>query len=275
MLRFFRTIRKKLIEHPLKGRTGDNVRKYLLYAIGEILLVVIGILIALQVNNWNEERKLNLLEVSYYESLLQDLQTDSTEYDFRKRNAGLNANRMLNIIDFIDNDYELDGLSMRPVEWQKVQYTDTLALVMSLAQAGFLQFAQIYDNTITDLKTTGNLKLLKNKPLKDDILYYYNLQNLHEQWAETYLPVRTEIDKTVNGILPPRIRAGYLKEEPLYTSEDEFNRIVQNMKTKSELKELANGMYHTHSRIMWRADGRLGSLEVLIKDIRLEIARLK
>jgi hypothetical protein len=49
MLKFFRTIRKKLIEQ-------DNVRKYLLYAIGEILLVVVGILIALQVNNWNEQR---------------------------------------------------------------------------------------------------------------------------------------------------------------------------------------------------------------------------
>jgi hypothetical protein len=49
MLKFFRTIRKKLIEE-------DNVRKYLLYAIGEILLVVIGILIALQLNNWNEAR---------------------------------------------------------------------------------------------------------------------------------------------------------------------------------------------------------------------------
>ena len=66
MLKFFRTIRKKLIEQ-------SKVRNYFFYAIGEILLVVIGILIALQVNNWNEERKLNLLEVSYYESLLQDL----------------------------------------------------------------------------------------------------------------------------------------------------------------------------------------------------------
>lgn len=50
MLKFFRTIRKKLIER-------ENVRKYLLYAIGEILLVVIGILIALQINNWNDAKK--------------------------------------------------------------------------------------------------------------------------------------------------------------------------------------------------------------------------
>jgi len=55
MLRFFRTIRQKLID-------SGSVTKYLFYAIGEILLVVIGILIALQVNNWNEESKLRLEE---------------------------------------------------------------------------------------------------------------------------------------------------------------------------------------------------------------------
>jgi hypothetical protein len=268
MLKFFRTIRKKLIEQA-------NIRKYLLYAIGEILLVVIGILIALQVNTWNEQRKLNLREISYYESLLQDLQTDSTEYDFRKRNAGTNAAKMLNIIDFIDNGHNLDGLTMREVMWRGVQHTDTLALVMSLAQAGFLQFPQIYDHTITDLKTTGNLKLLKNKPLKDAILYYYNLHGLHQQWAETYLPVRTEIDKTINAVLPPHIRVSYLNEDPFYASKDEIIRIVQNMKANTGLKELANGMYHTHWRIIWRADQRLGNLRELRNDVRSEIARLK
>ena len=50
MLRFFRKIRQKLL-------TDNKFSKYLLYAIGEILLVVIGILIALQVDNWNQKRE--------------------------------------------------------------------------------------------------------------------------------------------------------------------------------------------------------------------------
>ena len=50
MLTFFRKIRKALLE-------SGSTQKYLLYAIGEIALVVIGILIALQINNWNEWRK--------------------------------------------------------------------------------------------------------------------------------------------------------------------------------------------------------------------------
>ncbi len=76
MLRFFRNIHKKLIEHPSKGRTEDNVRKYLFYAIGEILLVVIGILIALQINNWNEERKTHALEQQLLGSLLEKFETN-------------------------------------------------------------------------------------------------------------------------------------------------------------------------------------------------------
>jgi len=56
----------------------NKVRTYLLYAIGEILLVVIGILIALQVNNWNKERKDLQLTEQYLLSLREDLQEDLT-----------------------------------------------------------------------------------------------------------------------------------------------------------------------------------------------------
>jgi hypothetical protein len=58
MIKFFRRIRQKLLEQ-------NRFSKYMFYATGEILLVVIGILIALQVNTWNEKRKQEILEIQY------------------------------------------------------------------------------------------------------------------------------------------------------------------------------------------------------------------
>jgi hypothetical protein len=69
MIKFFRRIRRNLLS---EGNTG----KYFKYAIGEIILVVIGIIIALQINTWNENRKLNNLKQNYYEQILVDLEND-------------------------------------------------------------------------------------------------------------------------------------------------------------------------------------------------------
>ena len=73
MLRFFRQIRQRLL-------TDNKFSKYLLYALGEIMLVVIGILIALQINNWNEERKQNHLEIVYLNRLHNELKKDITTF---------------------------------------------------------------------------------------------------------------------------------------------------------------------------------------------------
>ena len=82
MIKFFRKIRQNLL---MKNKTG----KYFKYAIGEIVLVVIGILIALQINNWNEQRKDNIKEqamlkrlekefISNREQLLDKIQLRNT-----------------------------------------------------------------------------------------------------------------------------------------------------------------------------------------------------
>lgn len=73
MVRFFRIIRQNLL-------TDNKVRKYLIYAIGEVILVVIGILIALQINNWNENRKESQLEDKLIEVLITDLQLKKEEF---------------------------------------------------------------------------------------------------------------------------------------------------------------------------------------------------
>jgi len=69
MPRFFNRIRKQLAKE-------NKFFQYSRYAIGEILLVVIGILIALQINTWNKEREDQILKQSYLNSLIEDLAKD-------------------------------------------------------------------------------------------------------------------------------------------------------------------------------------------------------
>ena len=66
MKNLFRSIRHKLLGE-------GKLLRYLSYAIGEILLIIIGIMLALQLNNWNEERKLRGIEIEIYQELLEDL----------------------------------------------------------------------------------------------------------------------------------------------------------------------------------------------------------
>ncbi len=74
MIKFFRKIRQNLLS---KGKTG----KYLKYAIGEILLVVFGILIALQINNWNEDRKDKILEQNYLLKIHEEFKNNKEQFD--------------------------------------------------------------------------------------------------------------------------------------------------------------------------------------------------
>nr|WP_281397818.1 DUF6090 family protein [Winogradskyella flava] len=109
MIKFFRHIRKSLLEQNKMG-------KYLKYAIGEILLVVIGILIALQINNWNENRKESLEE----SSILQNL------YDEFSENKKLFEKNMSATKIAKQTGYTIMNLMGKPEEELKTQNIDSL-----------------------------------------------------------------------------------------------------------------------------------------------------
>ena len=136
------------------GKTG----KYLKYAIGEIILVVIGILIALQVNNLNQDRKNRVLEEDYYCKILEDLNQDVTEI---QNQIIINESRIKSSNNFI-------GLL------QKGNFTQQeigKAMVGSVSKTSytFKPSKAAFD----DLKSSGNLGLLKDLNIKKKLLTYY------------------------------------------------------------------------------------------------------
>ncbi|SHH34847.1 DUF6090 family protein [Winogradskyella jejuensis] len=114
MIKFFRKIRQKLLSE-------NKFSKYLIYAIGEIVLVVIGILIALQINNWNENRKNENQGIIQKKALKieleNDLETFKSDLDYVKKELKINksyAKRLSSKTSNLDTlvkivRYEFDG----------------------------------------------------------------------------------------------------------------------------------------------------------------------
>lgn len=138
----------------------NRFTKYLLYALGEIILVVIGILIALQINNANERSKSNAMVDLYKKSIITELQADLEE--IIRLNSIIKV-RKKSIQDYIDY-YEQDDVDI-----------EVLRKKIDSAQLTLSDFnSNTY--TIQDLFTTGNLKLFYT-PIKNAILEFKNKQD--------------------------------------------------------------------------------------------------
>ena len=128
MIKFFRKIRQRLL-------TENRFRRYLFYAIGEIVLVVIGILLALQINTWNDQRKKNNQVKSYAQKLILDLKQDIQEVKYirwQNEAAYLRLDSLTNYTRHFRID-ELKNLDLyilsrdaryKPYSWNRASYEE-------------------------------------------------------------------------------------------------------------------------------------------------------
>ncbi|WKK67528.1 DUF6090 family protein [Lutimonas zeaxanthinifaciens] len=172
MIPFFRKLRKKMAD-------DNRPLKYARYAIGEIILVVIGILIALQINTWNEERKSKKATLVYMDRLIDDLKSDTIMLSDHIQAALLKNQFCKTIRNVVDQNEIIQ---------------DSNDFVIKLQGVGRALRPSVSTNTIEDLKSTGNLKLVKELEITNSIRNYYNFSP--EWWFEEYT------DQLVNGYLP-------------------------------------------------------------------------
>ncbi|WP_191859238.1 hypothetical protein [Hanstruepera ponticola] len=161
MIKFFRKIRQNLLS---EGKTG----KYLKYAIGEIVLVVIGILIALQLNNANEDWKKEKLRQELLIELRSSIMSDTIVLKNERKDlksAYTNANLLINII----ND--------------DLPYTESLDSSLALIELAKIKRA---DYKIFDRLLNIGIDIIDDKDLINEIVHYYedskNLEDIgHEE----------------------------------------------------------------------------------------------
>ncbi len=177
MIKFFRKIRQNLLS---EGKTG----KYLKYALGEIILVMIGILLALQVNNLNELRKSKQAKSTYIDRLINDLKADTTAFSFHIKNVQSKAN---------------DGKYIMSVINENKTIVNNKVFVLRLQNIGRVNVPRKANNTFLDLQSSGNLKLFNNDSIVNTIRSYYITEvefwfaRYVERTTEGYLPIVTDV----------------------------------------------------------------------------------
>ena len=163
MLTSFRNIRKSLVD-------SSSVRRYILYAIGEILLVMIGILLALQVNNWNEWRQERIVEKEILQSL--------------KDNLELNIEALRFDIDRLTRYNQSAQITLSVLN-ERLPFEDSLSThfhnarvpkrLLKLSQSGYEQY-----------KNAG-YNIILNRNLKDNIIHYF--ESTFPNWYVVYSQV--------------------------------------------------------------------------------------
>ncbi len=143
MLTFLRKLRRSLI-------ASGSARKYLLYAVGEVALVVIGILIALQINNWNEDRKSKNRLLSHYAELKEEI-----NYDLRQ------IEEIIQSLEKIDGQ----GMYMRSFLNQEFTIRDTTRLKKAFLEAGYYVAFDASRMAYDNLVNSGDINMITNKKL--------------------------------------------------------------------------------------------------------------
>lgn len=233
MIKFFRHMRQNLLSEGKNGKPALPAGRYLKYAIGEIVLVVIGILIALQINNQNIFQQERSVERTYLIALKEEFETNKNKLD---QTIILN-NKIIVGVDKLIGLFEqnvIDTISERTVAHyifdtfsNEIHYTPSLGV-------------------LTEIISSGNLKLIQNQELKQKFASFQSSLNLiSHQENEVNIPRLKMMEHF-------RDHANYKRYLKLLGEDFKFESIFENRSNK----ELFTSLNFFNSLFFYRATSR-------------------
>ncbi len=250
-MKFFRKIRQNLLS---EGKTG----KYLKYAIGEIVLVVLGILIALQINNWNQNKQLKKEELKTLESLNESIKINIAEFD-HILNAQILRNKSLQEVIFIE------------VSNQQLVYLDSL-ITTNVRNHTFDPSTGIYNSMIN----SGKIGLISNDSLKNRISKLYDsVKDYQEVEDEITEYTKEHLEKYFidNYNINPEVLARLRKrtDEEAKRDKASYTKVFNSQKVKNMYILLLNKM----SEVITKGENLESEYHSLVTDLENEIKSKK
>ena len=171
MIRFLRQFRQRLLAE-------NRVSRYLLYAVGEIVLVVIGILLALQINTWNQERQNRSEERKYLLRLEQDLQQDLLRIGVVRDNYETRLVLALRILEAMPDSHveyikQWPWLHEATANYSKNTHAEGRSLGEELHSILVIQHFAPQETTMQELLSSGKINLISDDSLKIELQYHY------------------------------------------------------------------------------------------------------
>ncbi|MEX0290429.1 MAG: DUF6090 family protein [Flavobacteriaceae bacterium] len=201
-MKFFRKIRQKLIK-------SGNLKRYLLYAVGEILLVMIGISLAFRVDSWNEDRINKEAEIKYYQNIKDQISKDRASIENEMSYNDLHMLQFAYASEIVENDDrdKLDTLGM--IARKLTNYSD------------FDRRGNIYETMVNsgEIKLLQNTKIVKGtRELEETYMHINRIENIHYDAMMRYAaPALSSTVKWSTGVIQ--------KPEELYTYE--FQNLIE------------------------------------------------
>jgi len=224
MIKFFRKARQKML-------TENKISKYLIYAIGEIVLVVIGILIALSINNWSENSKNKSIETGYLIGISKDLDNDLLEFE--------------ETIEFAQEINKRVTFLQQAIKNPQLVNKSSDYFVKSIIYTGYTYRPSISNHSFEELKSSGRLALINNKDLRVSIAKYYDYIFSHSQWDFISEDVQLKYNEYSTGILnQEQVNWVITKSDSLNISKTELDDIFQRFLSKKEYHSLLPQVFH-------------------------------
>ena len=238
MINFFRKTRKKMAD-------DNKFLKYSRYAVGEIALVMIGILLALQVNNWNEERKV----LKFEQEILRDLKIEITS-NIKRLEMATSMNRKS-----LKNAKLLDTLYQNPE--LRNQYSDfsTFKLTWQLSGNVF----ELDDGILNSIISSGQIKSIKNKELKYKLA---SLRQVTQRNIRFTKKVESDGMEYFDRIILPKLATGI-----------ENGKIIMTYKNMFKIPEFPIAIHGTYIERRKLAIGKEERLKIFYEEILTLINR--